>query len=204
MLTSSVWKMKVTPDKKVDIISSGHQSPQSPPKLHSTIPLPPTHAPTPLLASVPSPSSAPRLERLEDILTAEDYCTLPIQGRESRVFRVRSCSDNTGPQELSIYRNLRQNVPAGRWADLGANLATGGRATGVNNPEVSIGPALAGRIDGLKDMGCRYVVFEKSTFTKTAIGRRDESTHLDGDAIYRWLPYASQKDAVAGLAGPCC
>lgn len=145
----------------------------------------------------------PHLESLQHILTADGYCTLPILGCESRVFRIWSCSDNTGRQELGIYGNLRHTIPPGRWADLGGNLVTGGRPAGVGNPEISIGPALAGRVDGIQDMGCRYVVFQKSTLAKTGIGRRDESTHLDGDVIYRWLPYASQNDTVAGLVDPC-
>lgn len=208
-MTSSVWRVEVNPDTKVDIILSRRQSPPSPPKLNSTIPLPPAHAPTPPLASIPPPSSVPppfpvrRLESLEDILTANGYCTLPIQGCESRVFQVRSCSDNTSLQKLGIYRNLRQNVPAGRWADLGGNLVAGGRAIGVGNPEMSIGSVLAGRINGLQDMACTYVMFQNSTLVRTGTGKREESTHLEGDPIYRWLPYASKKDAVAGLAEPC-
>jgi len=192
MVSSDDWSTKVKTGTQIVLINSSHYlglpAPPNSPRFAPTIP--------PILEpSTPTPPPAPLLER-QNILAAKGQHRLPDCG--DRVFMFwGDPGDSAGLEELDIFQNVRGRATPGQWCDLDGNAVQGGCVAAVDNPGVSIGLALAGRVAGLQDMRSKYVVIERSTFK---IGHRmKDSGHLDGTSVYRWNVYPSRERAQAGL-----
>jgi len=160
-------------------------------------PLAPPPSPPPQTSIFPPPS-APLLEYSE-IWNAKGLHTLPFSGCGDQIFRFFGHTLPASLESLNQYGKLRERAPPERWSDLRGNVVAFGRATAPDEPQVNIGPVLAGRLSELQNIGeGRYVLIRKAQVIKT-FRDKDVSAHLDGDSIYQWVSYPSLEHAQAGL-----
>jgi hypothetical protein len=123
---------------------------------------------------------------------------LPFFGCDDKVFRFW-VSTNTDSKNLGGFREVRELGPAERWCGRNGNIVETGCVTGLDCPDVSIGPVLAGRVAELNNTKkCRYILILKGKLNKNPRDR-ESYAHLNGDPVYQWVSYPSRERAEASL-----